>query len=557
MTASARDVRPAQRPPNTLRALLVLIAIATGLKLCLILAPPVDIQAGGHGMEEELMRGTAAQEFLDGPLLPFMDYQVNGFSGGSLVVSVLAVPLFATFGAKLFVLRLVTLLFGALGVASVFLVLDRWVSRRAAWVGGLLLAIPPPGYSIVSTTAWGTHLENNALTLFVLFLWLRVHSDGRRGFLAQLALGIAAGFATYFGYVFLVALAVLLLFELLADKLFFLRAAFFARVIGFAVGFSPWIAYNLQHGFSGLRPYGRSFAEHFMGDRAISEALTSIETFLAADLPGSFYMPSIAGISNAILSAVMYVVLLLLVLAAIIHHRASIARAAAALVRRRPGFDWHPTAVFAAYPIAYVAAYAVSDFRVETLHVQQFRYAMPVLPWLFLLAAVGFDALAGRKQYFQPAGWVLAGTFLLLSLAGNVDRCEFAGAPESWKHRGRTPAGLARVIAENYITDHAELGRIVDRITAGRPKQVQHDLLFTTGQTLKFYVRPGEESALTPRARERLPDYGRTLDFLHAAVAPAFVLYFERPVPDETIFRHPRDRDRFLAERERRLEESD
>src|SRR3989338_10372298 len=59
---------------------------------------------------EELYSGTIAREIIQGPLIPlweYLDYKVEYFPGGTLVVGILAVPFFLLFGQTYIALKLV------------------------------------------------------------------------------------------------------------------------------------------------------------------------------------------------------------------------------------------------------------------------------------------------------------------------------------------------------------------------------------------------------------------------------------------------------------------
>ncbi|HAH19368.1 MAG TPA: hypothetical protein DCL49_00510, partial [Candidatus Omnitrophica bacterium] len=99
---------------------------------------------------EELYRGTIAREIIHGPLIPlweYLDFKVEYFPGGTLVVGILAVPFFWLFGETYFSLKLVALLF-ALGTFVLwYLFLDKFFSRRIAVVTALIFIFCVPFYT--------------------------------------------------------------------------------------------------------------------------------------------------------------------------------------------------------------------------------------------------------------------------------------------------------------------------------------------------------------------------------------------------------------------------
>lgn len=194
---------PAPRRPGKWRALLALLALAALPRFAILFAPRVDIYGPGTQEEpsvfvgEEVARGSIAQDWIDGPLLPLLDYQYAPFFGGSLVTAALAVPSFLLFGPTLWALKLVPIATHLVALALLFLILDQFASRRAAWIGGLLFALTPPGYTLISTVAWGSHLESNALAMLCTWLFLDMHVDERGRARRRAVFGIAAGFSVW------------------------------------------------------------------------------------------------------------------------------------------------------------------------------------------------------------------------------------------------------------------------------------------------------------------------------------------------------------------------
>jgi hypothetical protein len=256
--------------------LIALLLLATLPKLAIILAPTDSLYSTSglhsglpyHG--EEIHRGTTAVELLNGPILPLQDYHFAPFYGGSLVVSFLAAPLFALFGSSIAVLRLTGLVVTALMVLFLYLALVRVAGRRVAAVAGLLAALPAPGYTVLSVTAFGSHLESNAFAMFLFYAFVRCWwepASGRARWRLAFFAGAVAGFATYFGYIILLTIAALFVAGWLRDRRFPLRLETRAALAGYLLGFLPWLTYNLPRGFPGLSIYGR---ELFAGSEAAS-----------------------------------------------------------------------------------------------------------------------------------------------------------------------------------------------------------------------------------------------------------------------------------------------
>jgi len=91
---------------------------------------------------EELYRGTIARELLAGLQAPFWSYQADDYSGGSLVVGILAVAPFVLLGPTLFAWKLVPLAIGAATVGIAVDSLGRYFGARTAVAGAALLVLP-------------------------------------------------------------------------------------------------------------------------------------------------------------------------------------------------------------------------------------------------------------------------------------------------------------------------------------------------------------------------------------------------------------------------------
>ena len=190
--------------PKAWTWILLLVALAFVQRAGIVLAPKAYLYgqpAGGDlGIKfgEEIARGNVAADLIEGPVLPLIEYQYAHFFGGSLVVGILAVPSFLLFGPSLWALKLVPVLVHLAGVLLLFRLLDRHASRRAAVFGGLLYALSPPGYAQLTTVAWGSHVESNALALAALSLYLDLRGS-ERPLRARFWLGLLLGFGLYFG----------------------------------------------------------------------------------------------------------------------------------------------------------------------------------------------------------------------------------------------------------------------------------------------------------------------------------------------------------------------
>jgi len=206
---------------------------------------------------EESYRLLVAEALGDRWPIPFLDLQADPYAGGSLAISGLAVPLFAVFGQSLVVLKWVALLWSAAGFLAWLALADRYVGRTAAHVFAVAFVFAPPLFVIYNLIAMGSHAEVVTLSGVQFLLAFRFIYGGRRSSLSLAAWGAFAGLSAWFTYVsilaFAVALAVALAARALPPRRWIVLAA------GFLCGFAPWIAYNCETGWTGVRVIANTF----------------------------------------------------------------------------------------------------------------------------------------------------------------------------------------------------------------------------------------------------------------------------------------------------------
>ncbi len=252
--------------------------------------------------DEELHRGTIAHELNAGLKAPLWDYRADSYSGGSLAIGLVAAPLYRVFGPRLIVLKLVPLAISLLTLGLLVALLDRYHSRRAAWVGAALFVLAPPFTTQLSLLAMGYHTESLVFSALLVLAWARAleRPEGR----APFWLGLVAGLAFSFTYITAVTtLGCLLCAGPLLRRGAGPRAALAA---GLAVGLAPWAAYNLTHQLDGVRVALEWFAP---ADGAAGSPLAFLLStgrrfagLLAVGLPLSYGFPAMLGVPGPLWS---------------------------------------------------------------------------------------------------------------------------------------------------------------------------------------------------------------------------------------------------------------
>jgi len=228
---------------NSRRTRLLLLALLVAVK-SLFVVVLADVFFYG----EELEKGTVAKALIDGLGLPYHELVYHEYEGGGFVVSHLKALAFLLVGESVLAHKLVAILTCALVFWAGLALVERHFGRRAATLFGLLFIFGPGSFQRLSMLSLGIHFEASFFVLIVLDRAFTLAFDRGSGTRRDVvALGLAAGFGTYFSYqVPLVALYATGLFLLFRRELVFGRLAL-VGLGAFAVGVLPlvWMAANV------------------------------------------------------------------------------------------------------------------------------------------------------------------------------------------------------------------------------------------------------------------------------------------------------------------------
>jgi hypothetical protein len=172
-------------------------------------------------------------------------------------------PIFRCCGISAASIRVPMIAAGALGIYLFYRLLDRVAGERAAWIGTVLLAADSL-YLLTTCFDWGPVALQHLLIIGGMLLAVRFHQEGGRGAL----------FGSFFLFGLAVwdkALAVWMLSGIFAAAIVVsarsIRPAINPRyvtlaVLGFCLGVSPFLIYNLTHGFGSFgENAGRDFSD--------------------------------------------------------------------------------------------------------------------------------------------------------------------------------------------------------------------------------------------------------------------------------------------------------
>lgn len=126
----------------------VLLTIGVRALIAMSRVDELELEMYQIGFAEALLAGMP----LDPAKLPIIDHL-----RGSVFASLISVPFVALFGSSMWTLKLMAVLSGALAGGLIVRLLDRHVSRTAAWVGVALYPLMPPSFQMVDVLWMGSH----------------------------------------------------------------------------------------------------------------------------------------------------------------------------------------------------------------------------------------------------------------------------------------------------------------------------------------------------------------------------------------------------------------
>jgi hypothetical protein len=383
-----RSAAPLSAPrPTTYREPIAIFALAVLLRAVLLAGPAVQFHA------DEAANGVMALDILRGGRIPFFAY-ADDYGGGQAVEILLMAPLFATFGATERVAKIVPVVESLLVLFLVWLLLERWVSRRARLLGLFVLATSP-SFAVCSFMINGS-MTTMAAGWGGLLLTLEA---ARKATLSPRLLflgGLLLGFALYLfpSALFYLALALVLLALMRHRRLIGELPALIAGLGGYLIGILPLLFARAAYG-GGLASFGRNLPAlewSRYAHRLVGFFLRDLSSIFIADLWG--FLTAIPPRSWAAFGGT-----------------ALFAAIALALAGRpfrgwlecvRTSCPWRPTEegwawVWFGSIVLFAALYSLEP-RAGMFP----RYVIPVLPFFTLLAAWGGLSLF---RLGKGAGW--------------------------------------------------------------------------------------------------------------------------------------------------------
>jgi len=432
------------------------------------------------------------KDIIEGNLrLPIFDYQYMPYAGGNAVVSLLALIPFLLFGQSLISLKLVSLCFFSLGtMIAWYLFLCRYFNIYTGLIFGLLYVLSPPFFSKMNLIAWGRHDESNFFSIIIIYLLYKLiyttnefDSGAEQGkqfkqrpFQTLIFFGIVSGFGIYFSYMCLITVLVSLLLWLFSDRMFFLRKDFAIYLVGFFVGFLPWMTYNIMYNLSGFC--------NFITGAYMDDIFTKEKYIISFGYPDTlwgfvlkffklifYYLPGSFGFQSSIKN-IIYFLFLLFCLILIF------------LKSIKYGFYCKEN-IFLIYPLAFFLFFTFSGFYINEninpifgindyqaksfFHLYKYRYFSPLYPFLFSIIAILIGRLLPEIKSLGLKSFSIACVIFLLGL-GMLSNLRLIDFSSLWNQPALISLGKGLVYKgyDYYIT----LPRIVDRDVGDKRKLV-------------------------------------------------------------------------------------
>ncbi|MBL7196984.1 MAG: glycosyltransferase family 39 protein [Candidatus Omnitrophica bacterium] len=395
---------------------------------------------------EEGVRGIFAKHILDGTRTQSIFDYFQPYQGGSIIVSILAVPFFWLFGVSIFSLRLVPLCFSVGILILLFLFMDKFFNRKAAILASILYIFSPISYTQYSMYCIGNHhsiLLFNILTMFIFFKIFfdigQYYESKRCGYF--MLLGLVSGFSMYFCFSSLIFLFSILLIWYIFDKLFFLRKKFIIFIVFFGLGNLLLIYYTVCH-------YGTLLKDDWYNPllyltRAdslwrldILEMVFRIKDLFSHRLADSFNFDYFGNYSIGRFYNYFYYFVFIFSFVYILwlnrKYFIKIIRGVLPLKR----FDVRPEKIsleslLILFPLLYIIIYCASEFSSDFLW--RGRYAIPLYLFCYIFISLFITRLFSHKIIQKALLIVIGTTVILISVFSNLN---LIGKEDAWIGKG-------------------------------------------------------------------------------------------------------------------------
>ena len=422
----------------------------TWLLPALVAARAVVLYAGTDAiiLDEELATGLIGTHVLSGLRLPFLQYQVDVHLSGSLLVGLMAAPVFALLGPSLLALKLVPLSLHIGTFVFWFLICDRAFGRACALVTSLLFIFAPPLLIRFSLVGIGFHPETMFFTAAAVYCVARLTDGGPTPARWHWGLGVVCGLGVTMGYIFLATIVTTVIYRTVVEPRWFTRRGALLWALGTMVGLTPWLAFNLSSGWMGAT---------WLVDRTLNGPVNLLwraqaaVRFLTIDLYYSFAAP-LEGWPQVAMSSLYGLATVAGLLGAVV----AIVRA----VHSARPLLWclfYPPVLAAAYVVNLGAGPGVGE--VEHVSYEGYRYLLPLYPMLLVMMGVTLTTLGGYRPWGRRAAAGVVAALLLAGIGGTVTMLSTRNAGRLASYR---PSNYMEFAAQRGSRPHLPLDGLTD-----------------------------------------------------------------------------------------------
>ena len=478
---------------------------------------------------EEAYRLLVAEALLSGWDIPVHDLQADPYAGGSLVLSILAVPAVALFGSSMAALKGVAIVWSAAGLLVWFYTIDRFFGRSPAHVFAGLWVLSPPLFTIYNVVAMGSHAETVTLAgLQTLFL-LRFVCGERQRSADLLAWMIVAGLSIWFTYVSAVTFLVYALYALAAGVLPVRRWPLAAA--GLLLGLAPWLVHNALTAGAGLAVLGPTFQPLVPTGMNYPQTLLQLVTW-GLPVALQFRDVTVSAVGTVLARELPAYLYWVIVWAAwgfcMLRAGRSVRGSADTSMALRDFPELALLALVAVFPLL-IAASSHGFNELGVVPFLSFRILVPAFPVVFLAPALAVGMIGPKARN------AVLGALLVVGVLGNA---QLLTAPVGiWTEAGRDPRILgSQAMGHLLVYKHADdLDTILERVGA-LPTELRSASLEGVGFQLAYLYGFGhgypEGSLRADLLALEAEQRSAVIDGIQTALGPGTSQV--RPVPEST-----------------------
>lgn len=369
---------------------------------------------------EEPFVGIVARGIIKGWAKPLLDFQVCPHFGGSIINSILVVPFFALIGQSYLSLRIVSILFHLTGLIFLFFLMARHFNVRGAFLSCLLYIFSPPLLTARSLIFNGSHAETIVWNIIIFYVFFNlIDCQSRKS--NYIILGILSGFALGCCYSVIVTIFSYTFVWFLKNRRFFWSKGYFLYSVFFLLGFIPWFMFNLSNNFEGWYFIKRNLEGAILTIHP-GEFVNTAKNLIFKEAYKIFSFDQFSLFAGTAFNRIFYLVFCLSFL--------FITFKLTRYFFNRRKLEWNfcgsssaiKIAGIIIFPVIFVVVYTLSSYRFGNSGdgIIDYRYALPIFPFIFMTIALFFAHLqAKNNKFLKNVSKTLFVVLILIGIIGN------------------------------------------------------------------------------------------------------------------------------------------